>query len=174
MTGQECRLGTEQPPAWPRRTHGVSLACAWRVHLFSCYLPVILRPIFSPQPFLPPGCIKLRLVHAGVGLRQVFLLLSGDQSNPAGLAAGSRGSFQGSRGNDPRTRGLEILASWRDARTARSLVKPGPVRVRSKTGWQQLWHPFWVQETTCAFTRWSAPSPWPTTGCQPCRVGFRK
>src|ERR1035437_5989100 len=92
-------------------------------------------------------------------LREVFPLVSADQSNPAGLAAGSRGSFRGSRGNDPRTRGLEILASWRDARTARLLVKSAPVRVRSKTGWQQFWHPFWVQEVLSAFTRWSAPFP---------------
>ena len=97
-------------------------------------------------------------MHAGAGLREVFPLLS-DHSNPAGLAAGSRGSFRGSRGYDPRTRGLEILASWRDARTACSLVKSAPVRVRSKTGWQQFWHPFWVPEALSAFTRWSAPFP---------------
>jgi hypothetical protein len=65
-------------------------------------------------------------VYPGAGLRQVFPLLSAAQSNPPGLAAGSRGSFRGSRGNDPRTRGLEILASWRDARTARWLVKAAP------------------------------------------------
>jgi hypothetical protein len=103
------------------------------------------------------GCIKLGPVHAGAGLREVFRLVSADQSNPAGLVAGSRGSFQGSRGNDPRTGRLDILASWRDARTARFLVESAPVRARSKTGWQQFWHPFWVQEVLSALTRWSAP-----------------
>ena len=33
------------------------------------------------------GCIKLGLVHAGAGLREVFPLLSADQSNPAGLVS---------------------------------------------------------------------------------------
>jgi hypothetical protein len=42
------------------------------------------------------GCIKLGLVHAGAGLREVFPLVSADTSNPAGLVAGSRGSFRGS------------------------------------------------------------------------------
>jgi len=130
--------------------------------------PLLGRSLQTPEelsrlqkPFVPggQGCIKLGLAHAGAGLREVFPLNSADQSNPAGLVAGSRGSFRGSRGNDPRTRGLEILASWRDARTARLLVKSAPVRVRSKRGWQQFWHPFWVQEFLSAFSRWSAPFP---------------
>ena len=32
---------------------------------------------------------KLRIEYAGVGLREVFPLLSGDQSNPAGLVSES-------------------------------------------------------------------------------------
>jgi hypothetical protein len=48
------------------------------------------------KPFQPPwtrcqGCLKLRLVHAGAGLREVFPLLFADQSNPAGLVAGHAG-----------------------------------------------------------------------------------
>jgi len=105
------------------------------------------------------GGIKLGLVHAGAGLREVFPLVSADQSNPAGLGAGSRGSFRRRRGKDPRTRGLEILASGRDARTARVHVKSATLRVSSKTGWQQFWHPFWVPEVLSAFSRWSAPFP---------------
>ena len=38
-----------------------------------------------------------------------------DQSNPAGLAAGSRWAFMGIRGNDRRTREPKLLASRRDA-----------------------------------------------------------
>ena len=82
-----------------------------------------------------------------------------DQSNPAGLVAGSRGSFRGSRGNDPRTRGLEVLASWRDARTARLHVKPAPIRVRLKDRLATALAPILGAGGLAAFTRWSAPFP---------------
>ena len=40
-------------------------------------------------------CIKLGLARASVGAREVFPCLSAGQSNPAGLAEGSRWSFRG-------------------------------------------------------------------------------
>ena len=86
--------------------------------------PPHCKPLSPPSTALQGG-IKLGLVHAGAGLREVLPLLSADQSNPAGLTAGSRGSFRGSRGNDPRTRGREILASRRDCVTQPSVGPPG-------------------------------------------------
>ena len=56
------------------------------------------------------GCIKLGLVRAGAGVREVSPFLSGAQSNPAGLAAGSRWSFRGRRGNDHRIREAMMFA----------------------------------------------------------------
>jgi hypothetical protein len=66
------------------------------------------------------------LVRAGAGVREVSAILSGNQSNPAGLAAGSRWSLRGRRGNDHRTREPKVLASRRDARTAHAQPKTSP------------------------------------------------
>jgi hypothetical protein len=122
------------------------------------------------------GCIKLALVRAGAGVQEVSPFLSDDQSNPAGLAAGSRWSFLGRRGNDHRIREPKVLASRRDARTARAQVIPAHCQARPNTGRQGLWHPFWVRGRVCVYPVVGPlhPSRPPATGCQPCRVGFGK
>lgn len=62
---------------------------------------------------VPQGCIKLGLVRAGAGVREVVPPLPSDHSNPAGLAAGGR---FGDAGETTTGRKPEILASWSDAR----------------------------------------------------------
>ena len=104
------------------------------------------------------GGIKLGLVHASAGLREVFPLLSAGQSNPEGWQKVAGGSFQGCRGNDHRFTGDNTVASWRDASTVRIQVKPAiskhdPGQVSQGSGT----HSGCV--ITSAFARWSAPLP---------------
>jgi hypothetical protein len=132
------------------------------------------------------GCIKLGLARAGTGGREVFPLLSDGQSNPEGWQKVAGGSFVAG-GTTHRLTGGNTVASWRDARTVRIQVKPAiskhdPGQASQGSGT----HSGCV--ITSAFTRWSAPLPWPTTGyhlppsgldcenairTQPCRTNLR-
>ena len=109
------------------------------------------------------GCITLELAGAGMGGREVFPLLSDGQSNPEGWQKVAGASFQGCRGNDHRFTGDNTVASWRDARTVRIQVKLAIARHALRQASQGSGtHSGCVIRS--AFTRWSAPLPWPTTG----------
>ena len=104
------------------------------------------------------GGIKLGLVHASAGLREVFPLLSAGQSNPEGWQKVAGGSFQGCRGNAHRFTGDNTVASRRDARTVRTYVYPAiskhdPRQASQGSGTRS------GCGVRSAFTRWSAPLP---------------
>jgi hypothetical protein len=73
------------------------------------------------------GCIKLGSVRAGAGVREVVLLLSVDQSNPPRLAACSRWSFRGGRGNDHRKAPSQGRAPRKGARPGSNDLHSGPL-----------------------------------------------
>jgi hypothetical protein len=84
---------------------------------------------------------------------------------PEGRQQVAGASFQGCRGNDYRFTGNNTVTSWRDDRTVHIQVKPAI----SKHDPRQASQGFGTDSgcvIRCAFTRWSAPLPWPTTGYQ--------
>jgi hypothetical protein len=100
-----------------------SLPLAWR-H-YSCQTSKEHREMARPSS--TQGCIKLGSVRVGAGVREVVLLLSGDQSNPPGLAAGSRWSFRGRRGNAHRKAPSQGRALWKGARPGSNELRSGPL-----------------------------------------------
>ncbi len=132
-----------------------------RMRGFSSSRPVLHLPCWAVKPDVqsfssPQGCIKLGLVRVGAGFREVSPFLSGSSSNPAGLAAGSRWSFWGRRGNDHRTREPKSPASRKDARPAWAQVKSAHFHGRPKPAGKGSGTRSGCR-ACCAFSRWSAP-----------------
>ena len=87
------------------------------------------------RPRSTQGCIKLGSVRVGAGVREVVLLLSGDQSNPPGLAAGSRWSFRGRRGNAHRKAASQGRAPRKGVRPGSNELHSGPPAEVQKPVW---------------------------------------
>jgi len=109
------------------------------------------------RPAAGQGCIKLGLVGAGAGVREVFPFFAGAQANPAGLAAGSRWSFRGRGGKrPPDTRAKSYLhPGGMPATRQRRQNQPICKEYRTQAGNNAGTHSGCRALRT--FTRWSAP-----------------
>ena len=127
---------------------------------YSCQTFKEHREIAHPRS--TQGCIKLGPVRAGVGVREVILALSGDQSNPPGLAAGSRWSFWDRGGNDHRKAASQGRVPRKGARPSSNELHSGPLAEAEKPVWhacrgaEHLLRRY--AEVAVPQTRWNVPT----------------